>query len=158
MISYIADTTLKALYNRISINALTEGTKQAIDFNGKTVIGYVVNKAYATTFGFTNDYIADLKMRNIVGLPIPVSRKALDECIVNIKNNVVDTFIVLLAATLHDEFGFGEKRVHRAIDVFNFKAECLADDYCTWNDYIEVIKDELNIELSIRTNNKDVKC
>ena len=100
----------------------------------------------------------DLKMRNIVNLPIPVSRKALDECIVNIKNNVVDTFIVLLAATLHDEFGFGEKRVRRAIDVFNFKAECLADDYCTWNDYIEVIKDELNIELSIRTNNKDVKC
>ena len=87
----------------------------------------------------------DLKMRNIVNLPIPVSRKALDECIVNIKNNVVDTFIVLLAATLHDEFGFGEKRVQRAIDVFNFKAECLADDYCTWNDYIEVIKDELNI-------------
>lgn len=100
----------------------------------------------------------DLKMRNIVNLPIPVSRKALDECIVNIKNNVVDTFIVLLAATLHDEFGFGERRVQRAIDVFNFKAECLADDYCTWNDYIEVIKDELNIELHIRTNNKDVKC
>ena len=100
----------------------------------------------------------DLKMRNIVGLPIPVSRKALDECIVNIKNNVVDTFIVLLAATLHDEFGFGEKRVQRAIDRFNLKAECIADDYCTWDDQIQIVKDELNIELTIRTNNKDVKC
>lgn len=100
----------------------------------------------------------DLKMRNIVGLPIPVSRKALNECVANIKNNVVDTFIVLLAATLHDEFGFEEKRVQRAIDRFNFKAECIADDYCTWDDHIQIVKDELNIELSIRTNNKDVKC
>ena len=99
----------------------------------------------------------DLKMRNAINLPIPVSREVLNECVNNIKNNTVDTFIILLIATLHDEFGFGEKRVQRAIDVFNFKAECLADDYCTWNDYIEVIKDELNIELSIRTNNKDVK-
>jgi hypothetical protein len=100
----------------------------------------------------------DLKMRNIVGLPIPVSRKALDECIMNIKNNVVDTFIVLLAATLHDEFGFGEKRVQRAIDRFNFKAECIADDYCTWDDHIQIVKDELGIELTIRKNDKDVKC
>lgn len=100
----------------------------------------------------------DLKMRNIVGLPIPVSRKALNECVTNIKNNVVDTFIVLLAATLHDEFGFGEKRVQRALDRFNFKAECIADDYCTWDDHIQIVKDELGIELTIRKNDKDVKC
>ena len=100
----------------------------------------------------------DLKMRNIVGLPIPVSRKALNECVANIKNNVVDTFIVLLAATLHDEFGFGQKRVQRALDRFNFKAECIADDYCTWDDHIQIVKDELGIELTIRKNDKDVKC
>ena len=100
---------------------------------------------------------SDLRMRNIVGLPVPVSRKAMDECIVNIKNNVVDTFIILLAATLHDEFGFGEKRVQRAINRFNLKAECLADDYCTWDDQIQIVKEELGIELSIRKNDKDVK-
>lgn len=100
---------------------------------------------------------SDLRMRNIVGLPVPVSRKAMDECIVNIKNNVIDTFVILLAATLHDEFGFGEKRVQRAIDRFNFKAECIADDYCTWDDHIKIIKDELGIELSIRKNDKDVR-
>ena len=58
----------------------------------------------------------DLNMRKVVDLPIPVSKKALEECIDNIKNNTVDTFVILMIATLHDEFGFGEKRIQRAID------------------------------------------
>lgn len=98
----------------------------------------------------------DLKMRNAINLPIPVSSKALKECVENIKNNTVDTFIILLISTLHDEFGFGEKRVQRAIDRFNFKVECIADDYCTWDDYIQTIKDELGLICDIRTNDKDV--
>lgn len=98
----------------------------------------------------------DLKMRKVVDLPIPVSKKALEECINNIKNNTVDTFVILMISTLHDEFGFGEKRIQRAIDRFNFKAECLADDYCSWDDYIQTIKDELGIICDIRKNDKDV--
>ena len=94
----------------------------------------------------------DLKMRNAINLPIPVSRQALNDCISNIKNNTADTFVILLAATLHDEFGFGEKRVQRALDRFNLKAECIGEDYCTWGDIIETIKEELNIELEIRGN------
>lgn len=42
---------------------------------------------------------ADLKMRNITGLPCAVSRAAMDECIMNIKYNVVDTFTILVAYT-----------------------------------------------------------
>ena len=98
----------------------------------------------------------DLKMRKVVDLPIPVSKKALEECINNIKNNTVDTFVILMIATLHDEFGFGEKRIQRAIDRFNFKAECLAEDYCSWDDYIQTIKDELGLICDIRKNDKDV--
>ena len=98
----------------------------------------------------------DLNMRKVVDLPIPVSKKALEECIDNIKNNTVDTFVILMIATLHDEFCFGEKRIQRAIDRFNFKAECLAEDYCSWDDYIQTIKDELGIICDIRKNDKDV--
>ena len=98
----------------------------------------------------------DLKMRKVVDLPIPVSKKALEECINNIKNNTVDTFVILMIATLHDEFGFGEKRIQRAIDRFNFKAECLAEDYCSWDDYIQTIRDELGLICDIRKNDKDV--
>lgn len=98
----------------------------------------------------------DLKMRNAINLPVGVSKKALAECSINMKNNILDTVMILMVATLHDEFGFGEKRVQRAIDRLNFKAECIGEDYCTWEDYIQVIKEELNIDLGIRKNDKDV--
>ena len=103
----------------------------------------------------------DLKMRNAIGLPVGVDRKALNQFTENVKFNTVDTMVILMAVTLHDEFGFGEKRVQRAIDRFMFKANCQYEDYTTWQEQIEILKEELGIELSIRANDKDVnvkKC
>ena len=65
----------------------------------------------------------ELKFRNCTQLPANITVRAMEECITNIKNQTIDTVIVLMAATLHDEFGFGEKRVQKAIDRFNSKAE-----------------------------------
>ena len=101
---------------------------------------------------------ADLKMRNITGLPCAVSRATLDECIMNIKYNVVDTFTILVAYTLHEKFGFGKTRLNRFIHDFNFQAECLDEDYCTWEDQIEILRQECGLDLSIRKNNKDVRA
>ena len=100
---------------------------------------------------------ADLKMRNIIGLPCAVNRNAMDECIQNIKANVVDTFTILVAYTLHEKFGYGPVRLARFIKEFNFQAECLADDYCSWDDQIDVLREECGLELSIRKNDKDVR-
>ena len=100
---------------------------------------------------------ADLKMRNITGLPCAVSRAAMDECIMNIKYNVVDTFKILVAYTLHEKFGFGKTRLNRFIHDFNFQAECLDEDYCTWEDQIEILRQECGLNLSIRKNDKDVR-
>ena len=93
---------------------------------------------------------ADLKMRNITGLPCAVSRAAMDECIMNIKYNVIDTFTILVAYTLHEKFGFGKTRLNRFIHDFNFQAECLDEDYCTWEDQIEILRQECGLDLSIR--------
>ena len=76
MISYITNSTLKELYKKISINALSIGAKTKIDFNGTTVNGYTVSLAKNTTFEVTNDYIADLKARNIVGVKIWINGSA----------------------------------------------------------------------------------
>lgn len=100
---------------------------------------------------------ADLKMRNITGLPCAVSRAAMDECIMNIKYNVVDTFTILVAYTLHEKFGFGRERLGRFIEAFNFQEECLDEDYCTWEDQIEILRQECGLELNIRKNDKDVR-
>ena len=100
---------------------------------------------------------ADLKMRNITGLPCAVSRAAMDECIMNIKYNVVGTFTILVAYTLHEKFGFGKTRLNRFIHDFNFQAECLDEDYCAWEDQIEILRQECGLDLSIRKNDKDVR-
>lgn len=100
---------------------------------------------------------ADLKMRNITGLPCAVSRAAMDECIMNIKYNVVDTFTILVAYTLLEKFGFGKTRLDRFIRDFNFQAECLDEDYCTWEDQIEILRQECGLDLNIRKNDKDVR-
>ncbi len=70
MLSYIDDINLKALYNNISINALSVGAKTEMDFNGTTVNGYTVSLAKEASFGFTSDYILDLKNRNIVSVRV----------------------------------------------------------------------------------------
>ena len=99
----------------------------------------------------------DLKMRNAIGLPIPVSQKVLDEFTENVKLQMYDSTMVLWAVTLRDELGFGEKRIQKVLDRFNNKVQCLAGDYTTWAEQIEIIKEECNIELTIRENNKNVR-
>lgn len=100
---------------------------------------------------------ADLRMRNITGLPCRVSKSVLDECVIRIKNNMVDTFTILVAYTLHCKFGYGPTRLERFIREFNFQAECLSDDYCTWEDQIGVLRQECGLELAIRKNDRDVR-
>lgn len=99
----------------------------------------------------------DLKMRNAIGLPVGVSKKALNEFTENVKMNTIDTMVILMAVTLHDEFGFGQKRCQQTIDRLMLKANCLAEDYTTWQEQIDIMKEECGIELNIRENNRDVR-
>lgn len=94
----------------------------------------------------------EIKFRNLTGISLNLSRKDLNQASEKIKEMAMDTFTILTVAVLHDEFGFGEKRCQRFIDRMNQKADCLIDDFCTWDDYIRTIKDELNLNLQIRWN------
>lgn len=99
----------------------------------------------------------DLKMRNAIGLPIPITQKTLNEFTNNVKMQMYDSTMVLWAVTLRDELGFGEKRIQKVLDRFNKKVGCLNEDYTTWTEQIEILREECNIELTIRENNKNVK-
>lgn len=100
----------------------------------------------------------ELKFRNCTRLPIGVKRSACDEAIGKIKDSTCDTFIALTVSALNDEFGFGEKRLQRFIDRFEFKALCLGEGYCNWADIVSAIKEELGLELKMRLFSKDVEC
>lgn len=94
----------------------------------------------------------EIQFRNVTGIHMPLAKKDLDKATVKIKEQLLDTVTVLSVATLHDEFGFGGKRCQKFIKRFNTKAECLVDDMVSWDDYIQMIREELGIELVIRRN------
>ena len=94
----------------------------------------------------------ELKVRGAVFLPMELSKKQLDDMVERVKLNTLDTVLILSAATLRDGFDFGQKRVQRFVDKFNEKAECMMDDYCTWEDQIKMLEEEINIHLEIRNN------
>ena len=100
----------------------------------------------------------ELKFRNCTRLPIGVKRSACDEAIGRIKDSTCDTFIALTVSTLNDEFGFGEKRLQRFINRFEFKALCLGEGYCSWADITQTIKDELMLDLKLRLFNQDANA
>ena len=94
----------------------------------------------------------EIQFRNVTGIHMPLAKKDLDKATVKIKEQLLDTVTVLSVATLHDEFGFGGKRCQKFIKRFNTKAECLVDDMVSWDDYIQMIREELGIEMVIRRN------
>ena len=95
----------------------------------------------------------DLKMRNAIGLPVGVDRKALNQFTENVKFNTVDTMVILMAVTLHDEFGFGKKRLLEFREIFNNKTDCITNpDWSCWDDQIAIFKEECGIDTFIRQN------
>lgn len=99
----------------------------------------------------------ECKFRGATKMPLALPKNAIDECVLKIKENTIDTITILSAITLRDQFGFGAERIKRYIERFNSKAECLMDDYTTWDEQIEILKEECGLEFKIRKNDKDVK-
>lgn len=98
----------------------------------------------------------ELKRRGAYNIPIRISDKDLKVFTDNAKMMLLDTVLILASMTLHDEFGFGKDRLQRFVKRFNFKAECIGDDYTTWQDQINILKEECGLEYQLRMNDKDV--
>ena len=92
----------------------------------------------------------EIRFRNIIKAPIAISRAKVDDMLVSIKMNVIDTVTILSAMTLRDEFDFGKQRIQRFVERFNLKAECIMDDYTTWDDQIECLREECGLNYVIR--------
>lgn len=104
----------------------------------------------------------EVKFRGATGIHTSLACKDLDKASQQIKDITRDCFIILSVAALHDAFGFGETRVQRFINKFNEGADYLDQGLATWQDYIDGIKEQLNLTLDIRDGsrpleNKEVK-
>lgn len=94
----------------------------------------------------------ELKFRGKTGINTPFKLKDLEEASQQIKEMTLDTMMVLSVAVLHDEFDFGQKRCQRFIDRATKIASSLIDDMASWDDYRQMIKDDMGIEMKIRVN------
>lgn len=96
----------------------------------------------------------EVRFRNRTGVSLNLTRQEIASGSENIKNMTFDTMLAMSMMVLRDEFDFGKIRLQRFKDRFAEKAASLADDYCTWLDIIDTLKEETGIDLEIRWNQK----
>ena len=85
----------------------------------------------------------EIRFRRATRLPIAWDREYCDEIISDISKKNVDAIMSLVVATLHDEFGFGEKRSSQFAKRLMLKAECLTEGYLTWDELIESVSEDV---------------
>ena len=89
----------------------------------------------------------ECKFRNVTGIHTSLATKDLSKASEKMKELFADSFMILSLAVLHDEFGVGEKRCQRFRTGLDRAADYINDGLAEWVDYVQSIKDELNIEL-----------
>lgn len=94
----------------------------------------------------------EVKVRTWSGISLRITAEEINEASEKIKHMVLDTMTIMTVLTLHDEFGFGRKRIQQFLDRFTLKAECIIEDYATWQDYQGIIRKELGFDLNLRWN------
>ena len=78
---------------------------------------------------------------------LPVTTKELNHGLEPIKWCMYETFMCLALMVLRDQFGYGKKRCTDFIKRWNLKTDCMGSGLVEWKDYVETIKEELNIDV-----------
>ncbi len=91
----------------------------------------------------------EIKARGIIGYGALVSEKDLKVASEAIKQRTLETVLICSVCSLMTEFGFGKKRLERFEKGFNEATSFVAEDYCTWQDYIDQIREQVGMELEL---------
>jgi len=90
----------------------------------------------------------EMRFRQAFGCTLFNTKKELKDYSDAVINRSMQCILVFAVATLHDEFGFGQKRCQQFIDRFNTKASCLTEDYITWEEQCKIIEEEIGIHVN----------
>lgn len=99
----------------------------------------------------------EIQRRNIKGVPIGLDKKTEEEYCASIRQNTLDTVLIMSEWVLHNKMGFGRIRLNRFKEWFNEAAEFLVGDYYSWGDLRKTLEEETGIETQIRWFGKPVK-
>lgn len=96
-----------------------------------------------------DEFEKELKWRNRNGISLPVSQHELNENSNQIRMSILKFVLTVAIAILHDEYDFQTDECNRFRDRFNLKVACMDDGYASLDDYTDMIKDELDIEIGV---------
>ena len=83
-------------------------------------------------------------------MPSAVQRKDIEKFENEVKQNCLDTVLIMALITLRDEFEFGKVRLKRFKERFSLKTECLQDGDINWEDLRGALLEETGIETELR--------
>ena len=91
----------------------------------------------------------ELRLREIKGIPLKANTGDLEKFCEEEKSNTIVTVMLMTAITLRDEYGFGKDRLHRFIERFNQKTECLIGHFVNWQEIQETLFEETGIKIEL---------
>lgn len=96
-----------------------------------------------------DEFEKELRNRNQSGMTLPLDNKQIQKELMKHQSAVLEFSLVLALATLHDEFGFGEKRAKKFRDLYMTGVDYINQGYAYIEDYKEGIKEQLGIEVNL---------
>lgn len=82
-------------------------------------------------------------------MPLAFRRGDLTPLLQQISENVTKSITNICSLTLRDEFDFGQQRINRFINRFNEKTDVLVAGYASWEDYEQILLEEVGIDCSV---------
>ena len=96
-----------------------------------------------------DEFKKELHNRNQSGMSLPLDNKQIQKELVKHQSAVLEFSLVLALATLHDEFGFGEKRAKKFRDLYMKGVDYINKGYAYMDEYKQGIKEQLGIEVKL---------
>ena len=82
-------------------------------------------------------------------VPLQMSQADMKKFTSHVMDDCLKTVLMMAVAVLRDEYGFGPSRLSRFIDRFNLKADCIGEDYTTWDDLRDTLEEECGLTLPL---------
>lgn len=100
----------------------------------------------------------EIRYRGITHAPIGMEKETIDAFTERCKRAIFSSMTCLVLMILRDEYGFGKVRGERFIQQFTNKAECLLENFASWEDFRDTIQEEMNIDITLDLMEQDMSA
>ena len=107
--------------------------------------------------GTAKDIEKEIRFREKTGISMGLSNEELNKACERIKELTCGTMKIAMAAAIADSYGFGTKRIQRALDNFDKLTEYLANGWTYWIDVVDELKARYHLDLSIEDGRETLR-